>query len=81
MLSSIPAEYQARCRVNIDVADRDPLHLDIVQASIGLYTPVAPEVTILPLIIAAPFICQSSVVHPWFIPGSFLLLLFLSLLI
>ena len=56
--------------MNTDVADRDPLHLDIVQASIGLYTPVAPEVTILPLIIATPFICQSSVVHPWFAPAS-----------
>jgi len=56
--------------MNTDVADRDPLHLDIVQASIGLYTPVAPEETILPLIIATPFICQSSVVHPCFVPAS-----------
>jgi len=52
MACSTPAEYQARRRENADVVDRDPLHLDIVQASVGLYAPVAPEETILRLIVS-----------------------------
>jgi hypothetical protein len=50
--------------MNIDVADRDPLHLDVVQAAIRLCTPVALEETILPLIMFTSLGYLSSVVHP-----------------
>ena len=61
--ASIPAEYQPCRRVNADVADRYPFHLDIIQASIRLSAPVALEEAILSLIVTAPFSCFSSIVH------------------
>jgi hypothetical protein len=59
------AEYQTRRRVNVDVADRYPLHQDIVEASIWLGTPVALEQAILLLIISASLGCFPSVAHFW----------------
>ena len=59
------AEHQARHRVNVDVADRYPLHQDIVEASVWLGAPVALEQTILLLIIRASLGCFPSVVHVW----------------
>jgi len=59
------AEYQARHRVNVDVADRYPLHQDIVEASIWLGAPVALEQTVLLLIIRASVGRFPSFVHVW----------------
>ena len=44
---SILAENQACRRVESDMAGRYPLHLDVVEATIRLYTPAALELTIL----------------------------------
>ena len=64
MSCSLPAEYQPCCRVNTDVADRDPFDPDIVQATIGLCAPAALELTVLLQIVSAPLGRLSSVVHP-----------------
>jgi len=59
------AEYQARHRVNIDVADRYPLHPNVVEAPIWLGAPVALEQAILLLIIRASLGRFPSVAHFW----------------
>jgi hypothetical protein len=57
------AEYQACHRVNVDVVDRYPFHLDVVQAAIWLYAPATCVQSILLLIIAASLGRCSSLVH------------------
>ena len=51
--------------MNVDVVERDPFHLDVIQASVGPYAPVALEVTILHLIVSASLSRLSFVFHPW----------------
>jgi hypothetical protein len=60
---SILAENQARLRMEIDMTERYPFHLDVVEATIRLYTPAAPELTILFYIVSASLGSLSSVVH------------------
>jgi hypothetical protein len=65
------AEYQARRRVNVDMADRYPFHLDVVEASIWLVASVALEQAILLLIISASLGHFSSVAHFRSVTGSY----------
>jgi len=60
---SLPAEYQARRRLEVDVADGNPFHLDIVEATIGLCTSAARELAVLLQVVSAPLDCFSFVVH------------------
>ena len=64
MSCSLSAEYQACRRLEVDVADGHPFHLDIVEATIGLCAPAALELTVLLQIVSAPLGRLSSVVHP-----------------
>ena len=57
------AEYQTRHRVNVDMADRYPFHLDVVQSTIWLHPPVTLEQSILLQIVAASLGYYSSIVH------------------
>ena len=63
---SILAEDQACHRMEIDMAERYPFHLDVVEATIRLYTPAALELTILFCIVSASLGSLSSVVHQLF---------------
>jgi len=65
MQSSGLSEYQSCRRVNVDVTDRYPFHLDVVQAAIWLYAPVTFEQSILLLVIGASLGRCSSLVHDW----------------
>jgi hypothetical protein len=49
--------------VNVDVADRYPFHLDVVQTTIWLYASVALEQSVLLLIVATSLGRISSLVH------------------
>jgi hypothetical protein len=51
--------------MNVDVSDRYPFHLDVVQAAIWLYAPVTFEQSILLLVIGASLGRCSSLVHDW----------------
>jgi hypothetical protein len=48
------AEYKPRCRVQIDVIDRNPLRLDTVQSPVCTEAPVTPETTVFAEIAATP---------------------------
>lgn len=63
---SILAEDQACHRMEIDMAERYPFHLDVVEATIRLYTPAALELTVLFCIVSASLGSLSSVVHQLF---------------
>jgi len=51
--------------VYIDVADWNPLNHDVIETPVRLHAPVALELAILPLIVAASLDRFSSVSHSW----------------